>query len=333
MSIRNNWTLEEIRNIYNKPLLELIYEAGTLHREFQDTAEVQVCTLLSIKTGGCSEDCAYCPQAARYDTGINVHALLQNDEVMEYARKAKEAGSTRFCMGAAWREVRDNKDFDRVLEMVKGVNSLGMEVCCTLGMLTEEQANKLAKAGLYAYNHNLDTSAEYYEEIITTRTYDDRLKTLENVRKAGVTVCCGGIIGLGETHEDRIEMLHTLSTLPGHPESVPINALVPVPGTPLAQNERIDIWDMVRMIATARILMPKTMVRLSAGRNSMSVAEQALCFMAGANSIFAGEKLLTTPNPSFDEDNAMFQLLGLKPRVSFKEEHDHPNHFHLQSSH
>jgi biotin synthase len=223
-------------------------------------------------------------------------------------------------MGAAWREVRDNRDFDRVIEMVKGVNELGMEVCCTLGMLNEDQATRLADAGLYAYNHNLDTSSEYYNEIITTRTYDDRLRTLDNVRKAGVSVCCGGIIGLGETHEDRIGMLHTLSTMPSHPESVPVNALVRVKGTPLENNAKVDVWDMVRMIATARILMPKSMVRLSAGRAEMSVAEQALCFMAGANSIFAGEKLLTTPNPSFDEDNAMFSLLGLTPRESFKDE-------------
>lgn len=318
--IRNDWTIEQIQDIYHTPLLELVYRAATVHRQYQDTGEVQVCTLLSIKTGGCPEDCAYCPQAARYHTDVKVHGLLQKDEVLEYARRAKEAGSTRFCMGAAWREVRDNRDFDRVLEMVKGVNELGLEVCCTLGMLTEEQAKKLASAGLHAYNHNLDTSEEYYGEIIHTRTYNDRLKTLDNVRKAGVTVCCGGIIGLGETHEDRIKMLHTLATLPQHPESVPINALVRVKGTPLADRPQVDIWDMVRMIATARIVMPGTMVRLSAGRMDFSVAEQALCFMAGANSIFAGEKLLTTPNPSFDEDNAMFQLLGLKPREAFKEE-------------
>lgn len=318
--IRNNWTLEEIRDIYHTPLLELVYRAASIHRKYNVTGEVQVCTLLSIKTGGCSEDCAYCPQAARYNTGVNVQALMHKDEVLSYARKAKEAGSTRFCMGAAWREVRDNRDFDRVLDMVKGVNELGMEVCCTLGMLTEDQAQKLAEAGLYAYNHNLDTSKEHYGEIITTRTYDDRLQTLENVRKAGVSVCCGGIIGLGETQEDRIGMLHTLATLPEHPESVPINALVPIAGTPLGNNMKVDIWDMIRMIATARILMPKAMVRLSAGRTDMSVPEQAFCFMAGANSIFAGDKLLTTPNPSFDEDNAMFALLGLQPRQAFKEE-------------
>jgi len=320
IDIRHNWTKEEIYDIYNMPLLELVFRAAELHRKYNDTAEVQVCTLLSIKTGGCSEDCAYCPQAARYNTGIDVQALMKKDEVLAYAQKAKEAGSTRFCMGAAWREVRDNRDFDRVLDMVKGVNEMGMEVCCTLGMLTEDQAQKLADAGLYAYNHNLDTSKEHYGEIITTRTYEDRLETLENVRKAGVTVCCGGIIGLGETHEDRIGMLHTLATMPEHPESVPINSLVAIPGTPLEHNSKVDVWDMVRMIATARILMPKTMVRLSAGRTEMSVSDQALCFMAGANSIFAGDKLLTTPNPSFDEDNQMFKLLGLKPRKAFKEE-------------
>jgi biotin synthase len=318
--MRNDWTVKEIQDIYQTPLLELIFKAATIHREYNAIGEVQVCTLLSIKTGGCPEDCAYCPQAARYNTGVNVQALMKKEEVLEYAAKAKTAGSTRFCMGAAWREVRDNKDFDRVLDMVKGVNEMGMEVCCTLGMLNGDQAKRLAEAGLYAYNHNLDTSAEYYGEIISTRTYDDRLETLDNVRKAGVTVCCGGIIGLGESHEDRIKMLHTLATLPEHPESVPINALVRVAGTPLADNPKVDVWDMVRMIATARILMPGTMVRLSAGRAEMSQAEQALCFMAGANSIFAGEKLLTTPNPSFEEDNQMFQLLGLKPRVAFKEE-------------
>ena len=318
--LKDKPSIEEVKEIYNTPLLELIYRAATVHRQYNDTGEVQVCTLLSIKTGGCPEDCAYCPQAARYSTGVNVQALMQKKEVLEYAEKAKAAGSTRFCMGAAWREVRDNKDFDRVLEMVKGVNELGMEVCCTLGMLNEDQAKKLADAGLHAYNHNLDTSPEYYNEIITTRTYNDRLSTLDNVRKAGVTVCCGGIIGLGETHEDRIGMLHTLVTMPKHPDSVPINALVRVKGTPLENNAKIDTWDMVRMIATARILMPATMVRLSAGRTEMSQAEQALCFMAGANSIFAGDKLLTTPNPSFEEDNQMFELLGLKPRVAFKDE-------------
>ncbi|MFI5155083.1 MAG: biotin synthase BioB [Chitinophagales bacterium] len=318
--IRNNWSIEEIREIYNKPLLDLIHEAATVHRKYNEVSEVQVCTLLSIKTGGCPEDCSYCPQAARYHTDVSVQSLMKTDEVLTHAKKARDAGSTRFCMGAAWREVRDNKDFDRVLEMVRGVNALGMEVCCTLGMLSDEQAKKLAEAGLYAYNHNLDTSSSYYSEIITTRTYDDRLRTLDHVRNAGVTVCCGGIIGLGEKKDDRIQMLHTLASLPSHPDSVPINALVRVKGTPLENNPKVDIWDMVRMIATARIIMPATMVRLSAGRTEMSLAEQALCFMAGANSIFAGDKLLTTPNPSFEEDNLMFELLGLRPREAFKAE-------------
>ena len=316
---RTDWAKDEISEIYHSPLLDLIYRAATAHRKYHDTAEVQVCTLLSIKTGGCPEDCAYCPQAARSNTGLDVQALMKKEDVLAYAGKAKAAGSTRFCMGAAWREVRDNKDFDRVLEMVKGVNELGMEVCCTMGMLSEEQAEKLYDAGLHAYNHNIDTSEDHYSDIITTRTYSDRLQTLGNVRKAGISVCSGGIIGLGENHEDRISMLHTLATLPQHPESVPINALVRVQGTPLQDNPKVDIWDMVRMIATARIIMPSTMVRLSAGRAEMSISEQALCFMAGANSIFAGDKLLTTPNPSFDDDNLMFQLLGLKPREAFKD--------------
>jgi biotin synthase len=318
LQVRHDWSIEEIKEIYNTPLLELIFRAASVHRQTQDTAEVQVCTLLSIKTGGCTEDCAYCPQAARYNTDIKVHGLMQKDAVLAYAQKARDAGSTRFCMGAAWREVRDNRDFDRVLDMVKGVNEMGMEVCCTLGMLTEDQAQKLADAGLYAYNHNLDTSGEYYEQIITTRTYDDRLKTLDNVRKAGVSVCCGGIIGLGESHEDRIGMVHTLSNLPEHPDSVPINALTRVKGTPLENMPKVQFYDMVRMIATTRIIMPKAMVRLSAGRAEMSIAEQAMCFMAGANSIFTGEKLLTTANPSFEEDHMMFELLGLKPREAFK---------------
>lgn len=320
VQIRHDWSIEEIKEIYNTPLLELVFRAASIHRQTQDTAEVQVCTLLSIKTGGCSEDCSYCPQAARYNTDIKVHGLLKKEDVLAYAQKAKEAGSTRFCMGAAWREVRDNRDFDRVLDMVKGVNELGMEVCTTLGMLTEEQAQKLADAGLYAYNHNLDTSSEYYESIITTRTYDDRLRTLDNVRKAGVSVCCGGIIGLGESHEDRIGMLHTLSNMPTHPDSVPINALTRVKGTPLENMPKVAFWDMVRMIATTRIVIPKAMVRLSAGRAEMSISEQALCFMAGANSIFTGEKLLTTDNPSFEEDHMMFELLGLKPREAFKDQ-------------
>ena len=320
MEIRNNWTRDEISEIFHSPVMDLMYKAATVHREYHDSSEVQVCTLLSVKTGGCPEDCAYCPQAARYHTDVKVHKLLEVDEVIGRAKEAKEAGSTRFCMGAAWREVRDNRDFDKVLEMVKGVNNMGMEVCCTLGMLSAEQANKLKEAGLYAYNHNLDTSEEYYDEIITTRNYDDRLDTLDNVRNAKISVCSGGIIGMGETINDRVGMLHTLATLPEHPESVPVNALVPVEGTPLEEQERVSVWEMVRMIATARIIMPKAMVRLSAGRVRMSTEEQALCFMAGANSIFAGEKLLTTPNPEVDSDKEMFQTLNLKPRKAFKEE-------------
>ncbi len=319
MEIRNNWTRKEIEEIYNLPVMDLIYKAASVHRQFNDPNEVQVCTLLSIKTGGCPEDCAYCPQAARYQTDVTVHKLLDVDFVLDSAKTAKENGSTRFCMGAAWREVRDNRDFDKVIEMVRGVNNLGMEVCCTLGMITEDQAQKLKAAGLYAYNHNLDTSEDHYKQIITTRKYDDRLNTLKNVRKANISVCSGGIIGLGETVHDRIGMLHTLSTLPQHPESVPVNALVPVEGTPLEDQEKVSVWEMVRMIATARIIMPKAMVRLSAGRVRMSVEEQALCFMAGANSIFAGDELLTTPNNNVNEDKQMFQTLNLKPRESFKD--------------
>ena len=310
--------MEEIRAIYDKPLLELIIEAASVHRQYQTGSEVQVCTLLSVKTGGCPEDCAYCPQAARYQTGVKAHGLLKDEEVLEAATRAKNAGSTRFCMGAAWREVRDNRDFDRVLGMVTQVNEIGLEVCCTLGMVNEYQAERLKEAGLYAYNHNLDTSSDHYDKIITTRKYEDRLNTINHVRRAGISVCSGGIIGLGETTEDRIEMLHVLATMPEHPESVPVNALVPVAGTPLENQPRVPVWDMIRMIATARITMPKTMVRLSAGRTEMNLAEQALCFLAGANSIFSGDKLLTTPNPDFNEDQAMFQLLGLQPRQAFK---------------
>lgn len=316
--IRNNWTREEISEIYNSSILDLIYKAASVHREYHPSDEIQVCTLLSVKTGGCPEDCAYCPQAARYHTDVKVQKLLPTEEVLKAALDAKEGGSTRFCMGAAWREVRDNRDFDRVIDMVRGVSQMGLEVCCTLGMLTESQANKLKEAGLYAYNHNLDTSEEHYNEIITTRTYDDRLNTLSNVRKAKISVCSGGIIGLGESVNDRIGMLLTLATLPEHPESVPVNALVPVEGTPLENQEKVSIWEMIRMIATARIIMPKAMVRLSAGRVRMNSEEQALCFLAGANSIFAGDKLLTTPNPDYKEDKELFQILNLKPRASYK---------------
>jgi biotin synthase len=315
--VRNNWSAEEIRNIYETPLLQLIMDAGSVHRQYHVQGEVQISSLLSIKTGGCSEDCAYCPQAARYNTGVEVQALMKTEDVVMAAERAKAGGASRFCMGAAWREVRDNRDFDRVLDMVKAVTAMDMEVCCTLGMLSETQAKKLADAGLYAYNHNLDTSEEHYEQIISTRTYEDRLETLSNVRNAGITVCSGGIIGMGETDDDRIGMLQTLANLPQHPESVPINALVPVKGTPLGERKRIPFYELVRMIATARIVMPVSAVRLSAGRLELSMAEQALCFLAGANSIFAGDKLLTTPNPEFNEDMEMFSILGLKPKAAF----------------
>lgn len=315
--IRHNWTKEEILNIYNQPLLELVYQAASVHRQHHNPREVQVSSLISIKTGGCPEDCAYCPQAARYNTKVKVHKLMEVDEVKSLAKNAKENGASRVCMGAAWRAVRDNKDFDKVIDMVKSVHALDLEVCCTLGMLTEDQAKRLADAGLYAYNHNLDTSEEYYDDIITTRTYEDRLKTLENVRKAKLTVCSGGIIGMGETVEDRIGMLLTLANLPAHPNSTPINALVPVEGTPLEEQQIVPIWDMVRMIATTRIVLPKTVVRLSAGRTQMSMEGQALCFMAGAGSIFAGDKLLTTSNPDINEDMQMFEILGLVGRKPY----------------
>ncbi len=323
LEIRHNWTSKEVQEIYDMPILDLLYRAATIQRQYHTASEVQVCTLLSVKTGGCPEDCSYCPQAARYHTDVKVHKLLDVDEVLTKASIAKQNGSTRFCMGAAWRNIRDNRDFDKVLEMVRGVKDMNMEVCCTMGMLTESQAQKLKDAGLYAYNHNLDTSEEFYDEIISTREYDDRLSTIKHVRKAGLTVCSGGIIGMGETDEDRRKMLMTLANMPVHPESVPVNALVPVEGTPLAEQPRVPVWDMVRMIATARIMMPMSQVRLSAGRERMPVSEQALCFMAGASSIFAGEKLLTTPNPSVDQDKMMFDILGLKPRPAYKNKPAH----------
>ena len=287
--VRHDWTKEELLAIYNQPLMGLVYRAASVHRLWHHPEEVQVATLLSVKTGGCPEDCSYCGQAARYHTDIKVQALLPTDTVLAHARKAKENGASRFCMAAAWREVRDNRDFDRIIDMVKGVNELGLEVCCTLGMLTENQAKRLQEAGLYSYNHNLDTSAVYYNEVISTGKFDNRINTIDNVRKAGLTVCSGGIIGLGETVDDRISMLLTLATMEKHPESVPINALARVKGTPLENNPKVEIWEMVRMIATARIAMPASMVRLSSGRIEMSEVEQAWCFMAGANSIFAGE--------------------------------------------
>jgi len=316
-SIRHNWTKEEILDIYNQPLMDLLYKAATIHRQTHDPNTVQVSTLLSIKTGGCPEDCGYCPQAARYHTDVEGNDLMSVSQVKAQALRAKSNGSSRVCMGAAWRNVKDGPEFESVLEMVRTINKLDMEVCCTLGMLTENQAARLAEAGLYAYNHNLDTSEDYYKEVISTRDFKDRIQTIENVRKSNVTVCSGGIIGMGESIEDRAGMLISLSTLNPQPESVPINALVAVEGTPLEDQKPISIWEMVRMIATTRIVMPTTQVRLSAGRTQMSQEGQALCFFAGANSIFAGDKLLTTPNPDINEDMKLFELLGLKPQEAF----------------
>ena len=282
-----------------------------MHREHNDPLQVQLCTLLSIKTGGCPEDCAYCPQSAHYDTGVTSEGLLDLDQVLASARAARSAGSTRFCMGAAWRSASEGADFDRVLAMVRGVRDLGLEACCTLGMLSQKQAERLAEAGLSAYNHNLDTGPSYYKSVISTRRYTERLETLRNVRAAGITVCCGGIIGMGESQEDRVELLRVLSELEPHPESVPINALVRAPGTPLEELPPVDPIDMVRMIATTRIVLPTSRVRLSAGRLEMSDETQTLCYLAGANSIFTGEKLLTTANPERDKDQALFDRLGI----------------------
>lgn len=303
---------ETVEQLFKKPLLDLIFQAATVHRKHHVPDEVQVCTLLSIKTAGCPEDCGYCSQSVHHNAVLKAESLLELEPVLEAARQAKAAGSTRFCMGAAWRNVRDGGNFDRVLEMVRGVKEMGLEVCVTLGMLSPEQARRLQQAGLTAYNHNLDTSESFYPKVISTRTYQDRLDTIGHVRDAGITVCCGGIIGLGESTADRIDLLHTLANLPKPPESVPINALVAVPGTPLENQQRVTSLELVRMIAVARILMPESKVRLSAGRLEMSVEEQALCFLAGANSIFAGERLLTTPNPEWEQDKAMFDALGLR---------------------
>jgi biotin synthase len=307
---------KELLALYNKPLLELVFEAAQIHREFHNPQEVQLSTLISIKTGGCPEDCGYCPQAARYHTGLDAHKLMSVETVVEQARQAQSNGSSRLCMGAAWREVRDNRDFDKVIEMVESVSEMGMEVCCTLGMLSENQALRLKNAGLFAYNHNLDSSREFYKDIISTRQYDDRLKTIDNARKVGLSVCSGGIIGMGEAVEDRIGLLLSYMAMETPPESIPINALVAVEGTPLEDQKPIEQWEMIRMVATSRIAFPESVIRLSAGRNKMSMEAQALCFLAGAGSIFAGEKLLTTPNPEFNEDAKMFDILGLTAKES-----------------
>ena len=310
MQVRNDWTLAEVQELFALPFMDLIFAAQQVHRRFHTPNTVQVSTLLSIKTGACPEDCAYCPQSARFDTGLETEELLELDEVAARARAAQEAGATRFCMGAAYRSPKP-KDLRRVLAMIRAVKSLGMETCATLGMLTAEQARDLKDAGLDYYNHNLDTSPGYYEKIITTRTYQDRLDTLGHVRDAGMSVCCGGIVGMGEQPQDRAALLHILATLPSHPESVPINQLVRVTGTPLAQTPALDPFDFVRTIAVARVLMPRSHVRLSAGRGDMSDELQALCFLAGANSIFYGEKLLTTGNPDTLHDQALFRRLKI----------------------
>jgi biotin synthase len=310
--VRNDWTREEIRALFALPFPELMFEAQRIHRIHFDPAEVQISTLLSIKTGGCPEDCAYCPQSAKYDTGVKAEKLMSVSAVLAEARAAKQGGASRFCMGAAWREPKD-RDVENVCAMIEGVRALGLETCATLGMLTPKQAARLKQSGLDYYNHNLDTSPEFYGEIITTRTYKDRLDTLDAVREAGINVCCGGIVGLGEGEDDRAGMIATLASLPTHPESVPINMLVQVEGTPLAGESKLDPLEFVRTIAVARIAMPKSVVRLSAGREDMSEETQALCFLAGANSIFYGPKLLTTPNPGRDRDRALLDKLGLRP--------------------
>jgi biotin synthase len=316
MEIRYDWQRDEIHRIYHLPLPELIFRAQLAHRAFHNPDEIQLCRLLSIKTGGCPEDCSYCSQSAHYKTGVAREELMSPAAVREAANHAKKEGATRFCMGAAWRQVSDGENFDRVLEMVREVAALDMEVCCTLGMLNESQAKRLKDAGLTAYNHNLDTSPEFYGNIITTRVYEDRLQTIAHVRKAGITVCCGGILGMGESDEDRIGLLHELSRLNPHPESVPINMLVRNEGTPLADVKELQPLVMVRAIATARVLMPASRVRLAAGRRQLSPEAVTLCFLAGANSIFTGEKLLTTPNPSADADQQLLENLGMRAMQS-----------------
>ncbi|MFS8562917.1 MAG: biotin synthase BioB [Rhabdochlamydiaceae bacterium] len=316
MPIRYDWTLEELKELYALPLIELISKSNTLHNQFHQPAEVQVCSLISIKTGGCPEDCKYCAQSSRYQTSVSAQPMMQYEAVLSEAKKAVERGATRVCLGAAWREVRDSKQFEEVLQMVKGITNLGVEVCCTLGILNQAQATRLKEAGLYAYNHNLDSSEKFYKTIITTRTYQDRLNTLDVVEKANLSVCCGGILGMGEEAIDRLELLLVLCRRNPHPESVPINRLSQIPGTPLEDQPKVSIWEIIRFIALGRIALPAAMIRLSCGRIEMSYEQQALCFLAGANSIFTGEKLLTVANTSIDKDEEMFRILGLKKRAA-----------------
>jgi biotin synthase len=316
--LRHDWRLDEIREIHDRPLLTLVFDAAAVHRAHHDPNRMQVCKLINIKTGACPEDCGYCSQSSHWQTGVEPQALMDRDVVVGIAKRAIDAGVSRVCMGAAWREVRDGVQFDRVLDIVRDVSALGVEVCCTLGMLTESQAKRLEEAGCYAYNHNLDTSRSHYDKVVTTRTYDERLATIANLRTTKVTVCSGGILGLGETVEDRLAMLQTLSSLDPHPESVPINILAKVPGTPLGDQPDVPFAETLRMIAMARILMPASVVRLSAGRAKLSMAEQALCFLAGANSLFSSDTktMLTSkvPSPGYDTDRAMLELLGLEPK-------------------
>lgn len=315
--IRHDWSIEELAELYELPLLELIQKAASVHSQYHPKSEVQIAHLISVRTGGCSEDCKYCAQSARYKTSVKAEPMLDLKEVLQRAKEAKEYGATRICLGAAWRNVRDNRQFEQILEMVSVICEMGLEVCCTLGMLDEHQAKRLKQAGLYAYNHNLDTSDRFYPTIITTRSYQDRLNTLAHVRSANISVCCGGIIGLGETKEDRLRLIQTLSSFHPHPESVPINRLTAIQGTPLGNQPEISVWELIKTIAVCRIAMPQSMVRLSAGRERMTIAEQALCFLAGVNSLHWGKKLLTVPNQSIDQDQQMFEILKLKPQKAY----------------
>lgn len=316
--IRNDWTLPELLDLHHLPLLQLISRAHFIHAQFHAMGDIQICTLISVKTGGCIEDCAYCAQSSHYRTSVKPQPMMTYEEVLNAAKKAKERGATRICLGAAWREVREGHSFEEILRMIKAINVLGIEVCCTLGMLKDNHAKRLKEAGLYAYNHNLDSSENFYRAIITTRSYQERLNTLKIVRNVGLTICCGGILGMGETVMDRLELLLTLSRQQPHPESVPLNRLSPIPGTPLENQPLLSIWEFIRMVALTRIVLPKAKVRLSSGRGEMSHEQQTLCFLAGANSIFMGEKLLTVPNAPIDEDEALFQLLGMKKCLPFQ---------------
>ncbi|KAI0359139.1 biotin synthase [Trametes cingulata] len=317
---RHSWTKQEIQQIYDSPLLDLVFKAASVHRQYHDPSKIQLCTLMNIKTGGCSEDCSYCSQSSRYATPTKASRLVDIEPVLEAARKAKANGSTRFCMGAAWRDLSGRKrGFERILTMVREIRSMGMEVCTTLGMLSPEQARQLKEAGLTAYNHNLDTSREYYPEVITTRSYDDRLSTISAVRDAGISVCSGGILGLGESDKDRVGLIWEVANMPEHPESFPVNALVPIKGTPLENNEPVPYQTILRTIATARIVMPATIIRLAAGRQTLDETQQAMCFMAGANAVFTGEQMLTTPCSPWDEDKAMMERWGLEGMRSFEQ--------------